>query len=642
MDRSDYIEAINQEHLSATVTLQDGSTQNVYRKIDPVMILAHHGKIKDFIEDSVVDKIIKKELGDQLVPEHPAEGRAYGMPKTHKPLGEGKNLPPMRLVVSGCRSNTENISHFVNHHTSHIPEMMDSFIQDTPHLLRMLQDINSTTTLPADTFLVSIDVVGLYPNIPQNEGIAAFKKVIGDSKFRDQKLSTSFLMTLLEHVLTLNTFIFNGEYFVQEWGTSIGTKVAPVYANIFMADLEKNMLKKFKGRLPSFWRRYIDDIFTIFRGREKDLLKFLEHICSFHPTIKFTCEYRTGSEIVKCKWKDNKLEVTRIALNDTKPRSIDFLDATVWINNEGKLETDLFSKDTDKITYLKPQSCHPAHICRNIPYSLGYRLLRLCSARETFYLRLKELRANLRSRGYSDKIISKAFDRLEPIKRDDALKKVVKNKNNDRVMLSITYDPRVADMSSSIKKHYNFAKRDPNFVKVFPEIPMIGFKRARNLGEHLIRAKLYPVEKYNFRDRLGFSKCSKKDIGCSLCSKRENTSKHVSSFSKKVYPIKSKISCKDTYVIYSIECKKCNLQYVGQTIQPVYKRFLNHFYDVLNKNIEKPVPAHFVNSRDHSIHDMIFTPFEKLYKKDKTLLDVREKFWIVEKKTFSNGLNKML
>ena len=96
-------------------------------------------------------------------------------------------------------------------------------------------------------------------------------------------------------------------------------------------------------------------------------------------------------------------------------------------------------------------------------------------------------------------------------------------------------------MSSSIKKHYNFAKRDPNFVKVFPKMPMIGFKTARNLGEHLInRAKLYPFEKYNFHDRLGFFKCSKKDIGCSSCSKRKNTSKHVSSFSKKVYhyPIK--------------------------------------------------------------------------------------------------------
>ena len=88
------------------------------------------------------------------------------------------------------------------------------------------------------------------------------------------------------------------------------------------------------------------------------------------------------------------------------------------------------------------------------------------------------------------------------------------------------------------------------------------------------------------------------------------------------------------YVIYSIECKKCNLQYVGQTIQPVYKRFLNHFYDVLNKKIEEPVPAHFVNSRNHSIHDMIFTSFEKLYKKDKTLLDVRENFLDCLKQNF--------
>ena len=47
--------------------------------------------------------------------------------------------------------------------------------------------------------------------------------------------------------------------------------------------------------------------------------------------------------------------------------------------------------------------------------------------------------------------LSKAFDKLEPIKRNDALKKVVKNKNKDRVMLSITYDPRVADYRRGFK-----------------------------------------------------------------------------------------------------------------------------------------------------------------------------------------------
>ena len=70
-----------------------------------------------------------------------------------------------------------------------------------------------------------------------------------------------------------------------------------------------------------------------------------------------------------------------------------------------------------------------------------------------------------------------------------------------------------------------------------------------------------------------------------VSSKRENTSKHDSFSQKNLSNQIEKISCKDPYVIYSIECKKSNLQYVGQTIQPVYERFLNHFYDVLNKKI---------------------------------------------------------
>ena len=36
---------------------------------------------------------------------------------------------------------------------------------------------------------------------------------------------------------------------------------------------------------------------------------------------------------------------------------------------------------------------------------------------------------------------------------------------------------------------------------------------------------------------------------------------------------------------------------------------------------------------------MLFTPFEKLYVKDKTMLDVRESYWILTKETVKNGLN---
>ena len=48
-------------------------------------------------------------------------------------------------------------------------------------------------------------------------------------------------------------------------------------------------------------------------------------------------------------------------------------------------------------------------------------------------------------------------------------------------------------------------------------MPMIGYKRAKNLGEYLIRAKLYPTQRYELRDRKGFFKCRKRDIGCN-CS----------------------------------------------------------------------------------------------------------------------------
>ena len=60
-------------------------------------------------------------------------------------------------------------------------------------------------------------------------------------------------------------------------------------------------------------------------------------------------------------------------------------------NKSNKFETDLFVKSSDRIPYLKPLSCHPKHFYRNIPYSLGYRLKRICSSLVNFEIRLKEI-----------------------------------------------------------------------------------------------------------------------------------------------------------------------------------------------------------------------------------------------------------
>jgi hypothetical protein len=61
--------------------------------------------------------------------------------------------------------------------------------------------------------------------------------------------------------------------------------------------------------------------------------------------------------------------------------------------------------------------------------------------------------------------------------------------------------------------------------------------------------------------------------------------------------------------------------------------------DIKTKKVEKPVGAHF-NLPGHTASDMVFLPFEKLRIQDKTMLDVRERFWIEKKKTFLYGLNR--
>ena len=61
-----------------------------------------------------------------------------------------------------------------------------------------------------------MDVVGLYPNIPHDEGLSALRKKLGE---RDEKgVSTDALVELAELVLTNNIFSFNQTTLKQKRG----------------------------------------------------------------------------------------------------------------------------------------------------------------------------------------------------------------------------------------------------------------------------------------------------------------------------------------------------------------------------------------------------------------------------------------
>ena len=208
----------------------------------------------------------------------PKLARFYLSPKIHKRLHD----VPGRPVILNCFFYTENISSFLDHHLQPLAKKVKSYIKDTNHFSNKIKKIGK---LPERAILCTMDVVGLYPNIPHLASVYRFLETR-----KNKQISKDTLAELAEIVKKNNIFEFDEKTFKQKRGTAIGTKFAPPYAIFFMADLEEKLLEIFEKKTMIWWR-YIDDIFFIWEHDEESLRVFIDQINLFHLTIKFTAEY---------------------------------------------------------------------------------------------------------------------------------------------------------------------------------------------------------------------------------------------------------------------------------------------------------------------------------------------------------------
>ena len=105
----------------------------------------------------------------------------------------------------------ENAGIFVKHHIKTHATKHQSFIQDTPDFLRHIRDVNEGEPLPENTLLVTIDAIGCYMNIPQNEGVKCVEKVLQDRI--NQDVPGVFITRLLELILRYNIFQTDQQFF---------------------------------------------------------------------------------------------------------------------------------------------------------------------------------------------------------------------------------------------------------------------------------------------------------------------------------------------------------------------------------------------------------------------------------------------
>ena len=112
---------------------------------------------------------------------------------------------------------------------------------------------------------------------------------------------------------------------------------------------------------------------------------------------------------------------------------------------------------------------------------------------------------------------------------------------------------------------------DEDHKKVFPEVPIIGFKNNKNLKSHLARATLPDI------NEVGRSApCGGKRPPCQLCNNIKNTGTFKSKHSNEVYQIKKNFNCNSKMVVYLIECRVCGKQYNGSTVTKFRARANNY------------------------------------------------------------------
>ena len=168
--------------------------------------------------------------------------------------------------------------------------------------------------------------------------------------------------------------MFDSKYYRQKNGVAMGSPLGPILANIFLCHMETLWLEKCSEEFaPSYFRRYVDDIFLLFHSKEQSE-KFGSFINEQHVNMSFTSEYE-------------------------KDESISFLDVFVTKANN-IFTTNVYRKPTFSGVFSNFASFMPKCYKKSLVLTLVYRLYNIVSIPAILTAELKKLKEILLRNGY--------------------------------------------------------------------------------------------------------------------------------------------------------------------------------------------------------------------------------------------------
>ena len=235
------------------------------------------------------------------------------------------------------------------------------------------------------------------------------------------------------------------------------------------------------------------------------------------------------------------------------------------------------------------------------------------------------------------RIIDEAFAKVQAITRQEALKKVVKQKN-DRSILAVTFHPALPSVAATVRTHWEVMTNQSNSLKrVFPKAPMVAYRRAKNLKDHLVKAKV-SSKRRSARLKTGYGRCNE---GCKLCWLSTSQISHTCYRSRKSWKITAPINCNTQNVVYKLLCRKCSdFFYIGETKRRFRDR-IQEWRTAIKTKKDHPVAKHFATGHGKDPVDYLHpVAIERVLPVGNTQLRKRrESYWINKYEAVRFGAN---
>jgi hypothetical protein len=348
----------------------------------------------------------------------------------------------------------------------HLPYMLPSS--------KVLVDRLRSLSFSPSTLFFTCDATSMYTNIDTTHALSEIGLYLRQSTFcATENINVTALIKALTILMTHNVFRFGDTYWVQLSGTAMGTPPAPMYATLYFAIHEARILHEF--RELTFYGRYIDDGFGVW---------------SPDPTLstaanlqRFRLLQSKFDQFGKLRWTFSDLAM-----------SVDFLDVTISLLPNGRIDTCLFEKALNLYLYLPPQSNHPPGVLKGLIFGTVRRIDTLTSDSSKRYVLARKLFQRLCVRGYTPTFLRPIFlQALAPPR--------ISKRHGNPIFLHVPYhanDPP----SSVIQQEFRRSMLEPPSDTPLPLMRnrqgarfqadrlIIAYHRSRNLGNFLAPRRL--------------------------------------------------------------------------------------------------------------------------------------------------------